>query len=322
MADIQSITSKPFAALTKKELRALYWQHKKSQLAIAEMFGVPERMARRAFKTKGIRLRTRSEINLLKPARGTTRDRNKREGRCVRCGRRPDSGRRHCWRCRRFKKCLYVAWKNRILSSGRCFRCRGRKGKGHWCCAKCRSRICRIRTKRYRRLVNAGRCLRCGKVHKDGGTTCKVCISKIALMVKARIKRRRRKQLCTSCGAARPPFRSVCVRCWFGRIAATNLRCYGRRDELYELFKSQKGKCAYTGRRLIPGKNTSLDHKMPRSRRGSHKAENLHFVHKKINTIKRDLSHEEFIGLCRQIAERTTGTHVPVRLGGKWGWEA
>lgn len=57
----------------------------------------------------------------------------------------------------------------------------------------------------------------------------------------------------------------------------------------------------YSGRRLVPGQNASLDHLVPRSRGGTDTLENLQWVDLKVNLMKTDLMHDEFLALCAQI---------------------
>ena len=68
------------------------------------------------------------------------------------------------------------------------------------------------------------------------------------------------------------------------------------------LFEEQGGRCAYTGEPLVPGVTASLDHKLPMSRGGLHERDNLQWVTTRINSMKADLTHEEFVALCATVA--------------------
>jgi 5-methylcytosine-specific restriction endonuclease McrA len=72
---------------------------------------------------------------------------------------------------------------------------------------------------------------------------------------------------------------------------------------LRDLFEAQQRTCAYTGEVLIPGINASLDHKIPTSRGGTNDRENLQWVTARVNSMKSDLTHEEFVALCRHIGQ-------------------
>lgn len=76
-----------------------------------------------------------------------------------------------------------------------------------------------------------------------------------------------------------------------------------------EVFQKQNKKCAYTNIDLFfetSGKkgNASLDR--INSSLGYTK-ENVQWVHKKVNIIKWDLSHEEFINFCKTVTENYNG---------------
>ena len=76
----------------------------------------------------------------------------------------------------------------------------------------------------------------------------------------------------------------------------------GKAPILEELWKKQKGRCAYTGEKLYPGKNASIDHIRPISKGGISSKKNLQWVTKKVNDMKRNFTHREFISLCKKIA--------------------
>ena len=64
---------------------------------------------------------------------------------------------------------------------------------------------------------------------------------------------------------------------------------------------SQQYMCAYTGEKLVPGVNASIDHLVPRSRGGNDAPDNLHWVSFRVNVMKGDMTHEEFLALCKLI---------------------
>jgi 5-methylcytosine-specific restriction endonuclease McrA len=71
--------------------------------------------------------------------------------------------------------------------------------------------------------------------------------------------------------------------------------------ELRDLLEQQGGRCAYSGELLILGQNMSLDHKTPRSRGGGNELSNLQWVTWRINLMKNDLTHEEFLRMCALV---------------------
>lgn len=68
-----------------------------------------------------------------------------------------------------------------------------------------------------------------------------------------------------------------------------------------DLFLSQGARCAYSGEALVPGVNASVDHRQPVSRGGVHALENLQWVSRKVNIMKSDMTHEEFLDTCHAI---------------------
>ena len=76
--------------------------------------------------------------------------------------------------------------------------------------------------------------------------------------------------------------------------------------DLAILWKSQRGRCALSGRRL--GRDAEIDHKTPRARGGLDRLDNLQWVTPEANKAKRDLTDAEFMALCidcaRWIGER------------------
>ena len=84
---------------------------------------------------------------------------------------------------------------------------------------------------------------------------------------------------------------------------AMKLRSLGRASyiELAFLWKLQRGRCALTGQKL--DRSAQLDHKNPRSKGGNDRIENLQWLTQTANLAKRDLTNDEFIGLCKLIVQ-------------------
>jgi CRISPR/Cas system Type II protein with McrA/HNH and RuvC-like nuclease domain len=76
-------------------------------------------------------------------------------------------------------------------------------------------------------------------------------------------------------------------------------------EQIKELYYLQDGKCYITGEKLILGKNAGLDHLLPQNKRPDLKNDinNVRWVDKKINEMKRDLTTTEFIDICKKIAK-------------------
>lgn len=70
-------------------------------------------------------------------------------------------------------------------------------------------------------------------------------------------------------------------------------------EDLAALWKSQRGRCALTGRQL--DRSAQLDHKLPKARGGDDRASNLQWLCEPANLAKRDLTDEEFVALCADV---------------------
>ena len=118
----------------------------------------------------------------------------------------------------------------------------------------------------------------------------------------------RRKGLCYSC--TKPPLKgshSWCEKHWFAQAAwRSGLRGKQMGEALKSVLETQDYTCPYTGRKLTPGVNASVDHKNPRSlsRENVGSIENLEWVDIEINRAKRTLTKDEFISICKLIASR------------------
>lgn len=69
--------------------------------------------------------------------------------------------------------------------------------------------------------------------------------------------------------------------------------------ELALLWRSQKGLCALTGRKL--DRTAQLDHKHPKARGGGDQISNLQWLCEDANLAKRALTDKEFIALCGDV---------------------
>jgi 5-methylcytosine-specific restriction endonuclease McrA len=75
-------------------------------------------------------------------------------------------------------------------------------------------------------------------------------------------------------------------------------------SDLRSMWDDQGGLCALTGRLLVPEAGQSqVDHIVPQTRGGSHDLTNLRWVCSEANHAKRNLTDEEFLALCVNVAE-------------------
>jgi len=95
----------------------------------------------------------------------------------------------------------------------------------------------------------------------------------------------------------------LCVVCYLKRFSKKYLGRSTRWEEIEKMFNSQNGKCYYSGITLVIGDNASIDHRVPRSKDGKNEISNLNFVDWRVNVMKRSLLEEDFIYICKKIAE-------------------
>jgi len=84
-------------------------------------------------------------------------------------------------------------------------------------------------------------------------------------------------------------------------------------QDLLSLLEAQQYRCAYTGELLTVG-TMHLDHVVPRSRGGNNSVSNLQWITARINRMKSDLDHGEFLRLCEEIVERWQSKQSQLRI--------
>jgi 5-methylcytosine-specific restriction endonuclease McrA len=167
---------------------------------------------------------------------------------------------------------------------------------------------------RQERLLEKGRCVTCGKPNpRKGKRECASCARKATKRVQQLKKQYISEGRCWRCGEEAVVRTSavhgnelnpLCRDCWFRTVANSNLKAMKRWTELRDLLAHQNNRCAYTGELLITGQNMSLDHKVPRSRGGGDELSNLQWVTWRVNLMKSDMTHEEFLSMCWKIGMR------------------
>ena len=98
---------------------------------------------------------------------------------------------------------------------------------------------------------------------------------------------------------------SFCEKHWFEYVAKAHLGTMKRGNELKKILELQDYRCTYTGIKLIPALNASIDHKIPLSTDVSQyqKIENLQWVCLDINIMKRNHSEDDFLKYIKLIYE-------------------
>ncbi len=113
------------------------------------------------------------------------------------------------------------------------------------------------------------------------------------------------KGFCRFCSNEKLENQKTCTTCYLKVMSKNNLNDRSLHVQLYNKLIEQDFKCYITGRELVLGLNASLDHVIPRSKDKelSKKIDNLKWCDKSVNFVKRDLTIDEFISLCRDVIE-------------------
>ena len=175
----------------------------------------------------------------------------------------------------------------------------------------------------YASLRAQGLCLYCRRPLEGKNTAylrCSNCRAKIA---NQRLKRRnflREQGLCI-CGQPIAVGNRVCEDCWFKEISKGNTGTPKNWLIIKEILLRQNYECAYTGKKLVIGVNASIDHIVPTTKGGNNFIENLQWVDIKINRMKNDMSHQEFISTIKLILSRQTLQEVTYAVAQNVSWE-
>lgn len=109
---------------------------------------------------------------------------------------------------------------------------------------------------------------------------------------------------CVKCGQDAISGNVFCLDCWFADKASQRAGGKQHIQAVRDLWEEQDGRCYYTGVKLIPGKTASLDHMIPRAKGGEDHPSNVKWVDLRLNAVKGDMSHEEFLAMCQAVVER------------------
>jgi 5-methylcytosine-specific restriction endonuclease McrA len=173
--------------------------------------------------------------------------------------------------------------------------------------------------KRYDAKVAAGVCTECGtRPVSSESVRCDFCRQRKRYERAARVAERRANGICTSWSCKLPALAgSLCLDCWFRRVATDTLGSRQSWAELKDLWLKQDGMCALTGSPLVPGaKRVALDHIVPKARGGGNEISNLRWVTFEVNRAKSDMLDEDFVEMCRRVVERRTECRPPLAKAG------
>lgn len=228
-------------------------------------------------------------------------------GVCSRCGKNPLSSTTLCIVCLDDYKDRNKAARKRRLLAELCGHCGKNPLHSKTLCLEC---LTAVKQKRTARVEN-GLCDICGKPVDNITTKCSSCRSRHKRLNAEHIARRVEQCKCACCGSDDPLVPATesstaprCETCFFKRTAHNSLGKRPRWRAIAESFDNQNRLCAYTNKPLVLGVNASLDHILPRSRFPHLRSEpsNTHWVDASINSMKHNMTHEEFIAVCFEVA--------------------
>lgn len=246
-----------------------------------------------------------------------SREKKRREGRCDGCGIRPRVGKSSlCLECKVARKKQNTAHHNTARKyrdqHGLCRNCGTALTSSKKTCEDClslRSRDGKVRREQRRK---DGLCAICGLAPSPNGRNCDTCRKNMRERAAKRSKEFNERGLCGRCGGK--GFNSgdsvLCYKHWMQQAAQWS--CGGKTSWpiLSSLWESQQGLCRYTGVKLTPSRNASLDHIVPSARGGGSEPQNLQWVHMFVNAAKRDFTDEEFVGLCAMVVASRTEEEI------------
>ena len=200
------------------------------------------------------------------------------------------------------------------IDSGLCKDCgkeRGIDGTTIYC-RVCVSRISKrsyaLQKDKRKKLKELGLCPSCGKAPcASDGAVCAPCKKKQRDYYHAsKLMRNKRKSMereCTNCKSPRYHESKLCKKHW-GMDVVGKYGLHGNHEKLVALLERQGFRCLYTRTELVPGRNASIDHLLPRSRypERSSDIDNVAWVDRDINRMKGNKTFDEFIGICQAVA--------------------
>ena len=176
-------------------------------------------------------------------------------------------------------------------------------------------------------LKQAGLCLGCGtRSARSNRIHCEECAKVSISYLAKRGERYAASGLCYRCGDAQPleslKGKTVqgllCESCYLKKRARSLFGSEKSWQIIRDRLVAQDYRCAYTGTLLQLGVNDSVDHMLPSFRFPAAKGDtnNVEWVTRQINEMKRDRTPQEFVALIESIlqyrANRPSGANVRV----------
>lgn len=171
---------------------------------------------------------------------------------------------------------------------------------GYRTCLRCRIRT-NVATKKWQGArIERGECRSCGKLSDRGqGKKCSPCVNSFSSRRRSHIE----KGFCSSGATCKERALSgitQCQRHWMMSVARNHKV---ERHMLERIWDRQNGLCVLTGDDLVPGRNASLDHEIPKSLGGESSEENLRWVTTSVNGFRGTHSDGELLILCEKVVK-------------------
>lgn len=171
--------------------------------------------------------------------------------------------------------------------------------------------------KRFRQHRLAARlCVNCATplVSGDKQQQCPACRSKGVEATQQRRLRYREEGRCIHCGGDSPIQRDnaeqICVTCYLRACSREHFGTNAQWPMLLAAWERCGGICPYTGLTMRLGIDASVEHRYPSSRFPAlrENPQNIEWIHLRVNEMKRDFTHDEFIAFIRGILSYVDNT--------------
>lgn len=168
-------------------------------------------------------------------------------------------------------------------------------------CKKCINK----EKQRYKKRKNNGLCCSCNSKITIG-TKCDTCRTKTAV---AKRTRKQQPNYCKYCDSVNCDQSLMCYLKKTVRRHFTGVKINQTAIALKQIFDEQGGRCAYTGRQLTVGVDTTLDHIIPRARGGETTVDNVQWVCAECNLLKSAFLEDQFLNLVKDIYNYRIDNH-------------
>ena len=198
----------------------------------------------------------------------------------------------------------------KIVMIKRCPNHKNVKVYGYVFCERCRKKNLLSQKKIHNKAKFNGKCIFHPKRESVlNKTMCLECLSKLKVRNDKRILRCKKYKKCFSHpNRDAVPGKQRCQEClWKGVLTANGINLTDK--QATKILEKQNYRCPLSNRLLVKGINTSPDHIIPIGKNRNnptHKLnniKNIRFVDTEVNQVLSDLSDDEYIKLCKEVAK-------------------